>query len=97
MTAPIHLHERQASRAAVLPGSLPPRGLSRLQAAAYIGVSATKFDEMVADKRMPKPKQIDGRVVWDLRRLDLAFDALPEQDTEAQEAAGAGRWKNVAV
>ena len=46
----------------------------------YVGVSATKFDELVADGRMPKPKQIDGRKVWDVRKLDLAFDALPDED-----------------
>ena len=64
-----------------LPSSLPPRGLSREQAAEYIGVGATKFDEMVGDGRMPKPKKIDGRIVWDLRKLDAAFDALEDQDT----------------
>ena len=37
----------------VLPPSLPPRGLTRLQAAEYIGVGASKFDEMVNDGRMP--------------------------------------------
>jgi len=63
----------------VLPPSLPPRGLSRAQAAAYIGVSPTLFDEMVADQRMPKPKMLNSRTVWDLRRLDEAFDALPDR------------------
>jgi predicted DNA-binding transcriptional regulator AlpA len=61
----------------VLPGSLPPRGLSRVQAAEYIGVSTTKFDEMVKDQRMPKPKRIDSRTVWDRMQLDKAFAALP--------------------
>jgi predicted DNA-binding transcriptional regulator AlpA len=56
--------------------------LSRLQAAEYIGVGASKFDEMVSDGRMPKPKRIDGRIVWDLRKLDAAFDTLEDQDTE---------------
>lgn len=56
-----------------------PRGLSRTLAASYIGVSPTKFDEMVADGRMPKPKQIDGRVVWDRARLDESWDALPDK------------------
>jgi hypothetical protein len=32
--------------------------LSRAQAAEYIGVDVTKFDEMVDDGRMPKPKRI---------------------------------------
>lgn len=54
------------------------RGLSREQAAAYIGVGVTKFDEMVADGRMPPPKRIDARKVWDIRELDSAFDALPD-------------------
>jgi hypothetical protein len=42
----------------------PPRGFNREQSAEYVGISATKFDQMVADARMPKPKRIDGRVVW---------------------------------
>jgi predicted DNA-binding transcriptional regulator AlpA len=62
----------------VLPLSCPPRGLSRVQAAAYVGISATKFDEMVADGRMPKPVRIDSRVLWDRYRLDEAFDALSD-------------------
>ncbi|TCR69725.1 hypothetical protein [Bosea sp. BK604] len=90
-------YSRRARRAEVLPASLPPRGLDRLQAAAYICVSATKFDQMVEDGRMPKPKQIDARVVWDVRKLDLAFDALPEQDAAESEGADAERWKKVAV
>jgi predicted DNA-binding transcriptional regulator AlpA len=61
-----------------LPASLAPRGLAREVAASYIGVSSTKFDEMVTDGRMPKPKRIDGRVVWDRTALDIAFTALPD-------------------
>jgi excisionase family DNA binding protein len=57
--------------------SQPRRGLSRDEAAVYIGVSRRKFDELVDDGRMPKPKMIDARRVWDIRSLDLAFDALP--------------------
>jgi predicted DNA-binding transcriptional regulator AlpA len=57
----------------------PRRGLSREESAIFVGVSATKFDEMVKDGRMPQPKTIDGRVVWDLIKLDLAFGALPDQ------------------
>jgi predicted DNA-binding transcriptional regulator AlpA len=56
---------------------IPRRGLSRVEAAMYIGVSASKFDQMVTDGRMPPPKRIDGRKVWDLHQLDLAFDDLP--------------------
>lgn len=67
-------------RGDVLPRSLPPAGIDRVEAAAFIGVSPSKFDEMVADGRMPKAKKIDGRVVWSVKRLDAAFEALPDGD-----------------
>lgn len=54
-----------------------PRGLRREESAMYVGVSTSKFDEMVADGRMPKPKLIDSRRVWDLHQLDMAFEVLP--------------------
>jgi excisionase family DNA binding protein len=56
----------------------PPerRGLSRGEAAEYIGVGVSKFDALVADKRMPAPKRVDGRRVWDRRQVDRAFDLL---------------------
>ena len=37
----------------------------------------TKFDLMVEDGRMPKPRRIDGRKVWDRRQLEEAFAELP--------------------
>ena len=76
------MNER-AQRKSVLPISLPPRGLSRAQAAEYIGVSTTKFDQLVKDGRMPVPKCIDGRRVWDRTRVDAAFSALPGDDEQA--------------
>lgn len=62
------------------PHTLLPRGLSREEAAEYIGVGASKFDQMVADGRMPQPKVIDARRVWDRHRLDSAFEALPDKE-----------------
>jgi hypothetical protein len=46
-----------------------------------IGVSPSLFDEMVNDGRMPRPKVINSRRVWDIRQLDIAFNALPDIDT----------------
>lgn len=63
-----------------LPVSLPPRGLCRVTAAQYVGVSPTTFDRMVADGQMPKPKRIGERKVWDLRQVDVAFEALPQDE-----------------
>jgi excisionase family DNA binding protein len=62
------------------PISYPPRGLSREEAARYVGVSPTTFDRMIVDRQMPKPKLARGRNVWDRAALDMAFTALPNQD-----------------
>lgn len=59
--------------------SYPPRGLSRDEAARYIGIGSSKFDELVKDGRMPRPKRLDGRVVWDRVSLDIAFTDLPDE------------------
>ena len=61
---------------------VPRRGLSRDEAAMYVGVSPGKFDELVKDGRMPEPRRIDARKVWDVRALDVAFDALPCEDAD---------------
>ena len=62
---------------------VPRRGLSRMEAARYVGVSMPTFDGLVRDGQMPKPFRIGRRVIWDLRKLDAAFDVLsgPEQGT----------------
>jgi hypothetical protein len=76
-----------AARADILPRSLPPRGLSRVEAAAYVGVSPTTFDELVEAGTMPQPKTVLTRRIWDRQGLDLAFDALPVRDGELASAA----------
>jgi predicted DNA-binding transcriptional regulator AlpA len=69
---------------------VPRRGLSRDEAAMYIGISPSKFDELVADGRMPGPVKIDSRKLWDIRCLDLAFDELPKDN-----AARPNSWEGV--
>lgn len=66
----------QEARVSALPPTLQPRGLSRTQAAEYIGVSPTLFDEMVRDGRMPSPTRINARTVWDRIKVDVAFSGL---------------------
>jgi predicted DNA-binding transcriptional regulator AlpA len=70
------------SRPSLLPAGVVPRGLCREAAAEYIGVGTTKFDELIAEGLMPRPKHIGARRVWDSRALDAAFEALP---TEAEK------------
>nr|WP_244479321.1 hypothetical protein [Rhizobium sp. Leaf384] len=55
-------------------------GLNRAQAAAFIGVSPSLFDEMVKDGRMPRPKTVGARRIWDRRKLEAAFGRLPGSD-----------------
>jgi predicted DNA-binding transcriptional regulator AlpA len=67
---------------------VPRRGLSREEAAMYVGISPSKFDELVEDGRMPGPVKIDSRKIWDIRNLDLAFDALSGEDSAPNSWAG---------
>ena len=67
------------ARRDILPASLPPRGLRRELAAAYLDIGTTQFDRYVKLGTFPKPKLIGGCKVWDRHALDLAFAALPEE------------------
>lgn len=62
--------------------SYPPLGMSREEAARYIGVGATTFDRLVAERQMPKPLRIGKRVIWDRHKLDAAFSDLDGDDQE---------------
>ena len=73
-------HRPMPKRPAILPPTLAPRGLSRTEAAAYIGVSPTLFDHLVRDRRMPPPKRINVRTIWDGKKLDRAFELFPDGD-----------------
>jgi predicted DNA-binding transcriptional regulator AlpA len=61
--------------------SYTPRGLRAERAAEYLGMSKTKFLELVASDRLPQPVSIDSMRVWDRFDLDAAFDAI-KQDPE---------------
>jgi len=60
----------------------PPRGLNREEAARYVGIGTSLFDRLVEEGRMPKPKHIGKRVVWDRLKLDAAFADLDEDAGE---------------
>jgi excisionase family DNA binding protein len=64
------------------PFAYPPRGLSREEAARYVGVGATTFDRLVEERRMPRPVRIGRRTIWDRLKLDAAFTDLGEDDQE---------------
>ena len=84
--------------AAIRHDALPPptrRGLHREEAAAYVGVSPSTFDKMMADGLMPSALAVYGRKVWDVRALDWAFDALPGGAASAQDDPDDGGWDEV--
>ncbi len=81
---------RSTALSAVRP--IPRRGLSRDEAAMYIGISASKFDELVRDGRMPGPKRIDGRKLWDVHALDLAFVSLPDDNDQGVKNSFDDAW-----
>jgi hypothetical protein len=81
------------------PYVIPPAdrlGLARDEAAEYIGVGATLFDEMVADGRMPKPKTINSRRVWARVQLEKAFASLPEEGQSGSDDGNPWQGSNVA-
>jgi predicted DNA-binding transcriptional regulator AlpA len=51
-------------------------GFRRTEAAAFIGVSASKFDQMVKAGDMPEPHRIGGVVIWRGDDLLAAFNRL---------------------
>ena len=50
------------------------RGLTKAEAAAYVGVCAATFDKATKDGRYPLASLPGGR--WDRRALDAAMDRL---------------------
>jgi len=81
------MSEQARPRDFVLPPSLAPRGLRRVEAAAYIGVSPSTFDKMIAQGVMPKPKRFGDRTIWDRWQIDEAFSAIPNDGDSTETPA----------
>lgn len=63
-------------------------GLPEPEAAAAIGISPNKFRELVGDGRLPRPRALDGRLVWDVEELWAAFKAFPHDQEAPTEPGG---------
>jgi len=73
-----------------------PRGLRRAAAPDWVGMSPTKFDELVRDGLPPRGKLVRGCRVWDRYELDTAFENLPDDDEPVTLAPGpADAWSQV--
>ncbi|PXW67124.1 hypothetical protein [Methylobacterium sp. B4] len=75
------------------------RGRCLEAAAKHINIGPTKFEALVADGRMPQPRLIDKRVVWDVYELDAAFERLPRRGERPSSPPSVfdDPWNNVAV
>lgn len=85
MTAPSQLAPPRRNRQAVTVALPIVLGLPEIEAAASIGVSATKFRELVADGRMPRPRNVGGKLSYDIDELRAAYKAMPHQGDDAPE------------
>ena len=74
------LEKAAATKTRYTDQNAPRRGLTRTEAAHYIGLSATSLDSMVKAGTMPKPVRFGSRTVWDIRALDAAFDLIATPD-----------------
>jgi hypothetical protein len=89
MSPPRHILDKEetAARAAVATARcqaatrpIVRRGLSRLEAATYLGISPSKFDELRKANRIAPPKVLDGRLIFTVERLDEFLDSLPDEN-----------------
>lgn len=76
--------------------AVDPIGLCREESAAYVGIGSTLFDSMVADGRMPPPRELGGRNVWDREELYFAFKALPHRTNKPDNSGIKSDWSKVA-
>lgn len=66
---------KAAAIAALNAKGIVPRGLTRSEAAAYVGLSDRTFSRRVRDGLLPGPSPCTGR--WDRLALDAALGAAP--------------------
>lgn len=55
-------------------------GLSRFEAAAFIGVTPTSFDALVRTGDMPSARRLGNVLRWDRRQIEVAFSMMPQDD-----------------
>lgn len=64
------------------------RGLSEFEAATYLSLSRSFFRRLVEEGRMPRPRLLGKRRVWDILELDAAFVTFPHDREDDLEAKG---------
>jgi hypothetical protein len=80
-----------ASKAVIAGRLAVRRGLDESEAAVYLSLSPSFFRKLVELARMPRPRVIDGRRVWDVEELDLAFKLMPREGGDGNPAFTTGQ------
>ena len=86
------------ARAAIrMPPGVACRGLTAEQAAAYVGVSLTKFQAAVDAGKLPAGKEVvPGCVRWDRAALDRLFDPSSKLPPDQEAMARLDQWRRSA-
>jgi hypothetical protein len=72
------------TRRSVLPTIPLVFGLPEPEAAVSLGISVSKFRELVAAWVMPTARVVGGKLVYDVDELRLAFKGMPHQGSETE-------------
>lgn len=68
------------------------RGLTEEEAAVYLSISPSFFRTLVTEGKMPRPRVLGSRRIWDVDDLDAAFKDLPREG----DAGEIDTWADVA-
>lgn len=85
---------KAAARELLVSAGITPRGIKLEEAAAYVGLSPSAFEDAVKAGRFPQPLRFGGsdrkaaRKVWDKAALDDAMDVLSGRVAKRTPSAG---------
>lgn len=79
MSAPLRSASVSRAKSSIAARLPVRRGLDESEAAVYLSLSPSFFRKLVDEGRMPRPRLVDRRRIWDIDELDLAFKALPRE------------------
>jgi predicted DNA-binding transcriptional regulator AlpA len=74
-----------------LPPGIVPYAVSRETAAELLGISAGTFDKLVKAGKLPEPREVESRILWDSAEIRAAWRAMPRR---GQQPPG-NEWDSV--
>lgn len=69
--------------------------MGREEAAGALGISRNLFNAMVDDGRMPPPRVVNGRRLWDVGEVKAAFRAIPRDGEAVSAHSNINPWDDV--